>query len=214
MLKVRDLQLFHNQPQLINFDVNYGDIFQIRGGPGSGKTKIFKILSGVLRPLHGDVFFDGDSLYNSDFYKLALSRKKLGVIFEDPNILSNLSLRQNIEFILRSRFKEWSGETDEIVEKFQLSRFLEQRKMTMSRDVIKRFNFLKVVLCEGKLLVFDELNLSELSSVNNYFLDYLFDPSDKKSVVFTGDIPKEIYGSITRSFDLSSGNRLELKNAA
>ena len=49
MLKVRDLQLFQNQPQLINFDVNYGDIFQIRGGPGSGKTKIFKISIGSVK---------------------------------------------------------------------------------------------------------------------------------------------------------------------
>ena len=86
--------------------------------------------------------------------------------------------------------------------------------MTMSRDVIKRFNFLKIVLCEGKLLVFDELNLSELDTVNEYFLNYLLNLKDEKSIVFTGDIPKEIRGSVTQSLDLTSGHRLELKNAA
>ena len=201
------------ESSLVNFDVEPGTVLQIKGEPGSGKTKLFKILSGVLRPLAGDVFLDGVSLYNSDFINLAISRKKLGVIFEEPNILSNLTLAQNIEFILNSRFMDWDDNVDKLIEIFFLKNYLNFRKLNLSRDAIKRFNFLKVVLCRGKLLVFDEISLSEIKSANDYFFNYLFSNNTDRSIVLIGDVPNQITKFIDNYYEITGNDIIGLKNA-
>lgn len=215
MLKVRNLHLLKlDESSFVNFDVRPGEVLQVQGGPGSGKTKLFKILAGVLRPLCGDVFLDGISMYNSDFLNLAMSRKKLGVIFEEPNILSNLTLAQNIEFILNSRFMDWDDNVDKLVDIFFLKEFLDFRKLTLSRDAIKRFNFLKIILCSGKLLVFDEISLSEVESVNRYFVNYLFSKNDDRSIVFIGDVPNQLIKFIDNCYEITGKKNLGMQNAS
>ena len=39
------------------------------------KTKLFKVLTGLLRPISGDVFYQETSLYNSDFIDLGRLEK-------------------------------------------------------------------------------------------------------------------------------------------
>ena len=50
------------------------------GEPGSGKTKLFKVLTGLLRPIFGDVFYQKINLYNSDFIDSGRLRKMIGAI--------------------------------------------------------------------------------------------------------------------------------------
>ena len=109
MLRVKNLQLFNNPNNLINFEIDLGEGLCIEGEPGSGKTKLFKILTGLLRPISGEVYYQGTSLYNSDFIDLGRLRKMIGAIFEKPTIMSNLTLEQNIDFILKSRLATWDN---------------------------------------------------------------------------------------------------------
>ena len=102
----------------ISLSVNEGEAVVISGDSGIGKSFLFTSCVGLSRPTSGDVLVDEVSLYYSDFVDLALSRRKLGVIFQKPAIISNLTVYENIKLASETHMNEIdTGEKEEIVRK-------------------------------------------------------------------------------------------------
>ena len=186
MLEVKNIKLFSESNNVQSFKVNKGEGLQVKSKSGGGKTKLFKIITGLLTPLSGDVMFDGKSIYYNDFYQLAVARKKIGAIFENPTILSNLSMRGNIEFVLQSKGRNWSDETMQLIDNYELRTCLDSRPVNLSRGQILNFNFLNVILCKPKFIFIDDLIFTRESSIEKKFIDYLNKYRSEFSLVYMG----------------------------
>ena len=81
----------------ISLDIKKGEFTAIMGPSGSGKSTLLNMLSGILEPSGGDVMIDGVSLSGMNKQQMAqFRREKLGFVFQDFNLLDNLTIKENI----------------------------------------------------------------------------------------------------------------------
>lgn len=81
----------------ISFDVLAGEFVGIMGPSGSGKTTLLNILSALDSPTSGEIEISGASLNGLTDNQLSDFRaQKIGFIFQDFNLLENLTMSQNI----------------------------------------------------------------------------------------------------------------------
>ncbi|WP_342274037.1 ABC transporter ATP-binding protein [Spiroplasma endosymbiont of Phycita roborella] len=82
----------------VNLKIKLGDFVVILGPSGSGKTTLLNIISGLYKPNTGDVFVAGYNLsLLKDSHLTKFRRDNVGFIFQQYNLLTNLTARENAE---------------------------------------------------------------------------------------------------------------------
>lgn len=82
----------------VNLSIEKGEFVSIVGTSGSGKSTLLHILGGVDRPTSGDIYIDGVYLNDLSEDEISLLRlRKLGFVFQTYNLLSVLTVEENIE---------------------------------------------------------------------------------------------------------------------
>ena len=90
----------------INFDVDLGEFVVICGPSGVGKTTLLNIISGIDQPSSGEISVLGQSLVNKDEDFLAEFRcNNVGFVFKSYNLVSTLTVAENIAFPMEWRRK-------------------------------------------------------------------------------------------------------------
>jgi putative ABC transport system ATP-binding protein len=85
----------------VDLEVRQGEVVLIMGPSGSGKTTLLSMLGAMLRPTSGSIWVDGTDLSALPESKLPSFRAhRFGFVFQDFNLLSALSARENVEFAL------------------------------------------------------------------------------------------------------------------
>jgi putative ABC transport system ATP-binding protein len=85
----------------LSFSIDKGEFIAIIGPSGCGKTTLLNILGALDRPTSGKVYIDGVDISQLGNKELALVRsKKLGFVFQDFNLLSRMSVVENVELPL------------------------------------------------------------------------------------------------------------------
>jgi ABC-type antimicrobial peptide transport system, ATPase component len=81
----------------VDLKINKGEFVGIMGPSGSGKTTFLNVISTIDKPTSGSIFIDGEDITKLKEPKLsAFRREKLGFIFQDFNLLDNMTLKENI----------------------------------------------------------------------------------------------------------------------
>lgn len=80
----------------INLHVNPGDFVVLLGPSGAGKSTIFKCVSQLIRPDSGEVWLNDQQINHLKGNALRLQRRKIGLIFQQFNLVSRLSALQNV----------------------------------------------------------------------------------------------------------------------
>ena len=81
----------------ISFSVQKGEFIAIIGASGSGKSTLLHILGGIDRPTSGEVFVDGQSVYERTEDQLAVFRRRqVGLIYQFYNLIPVLNVEENI----------------------------------------------------------------------------------------------------------------------
>lgn len=86
----------------VNLTVNKGDFVYITGKVGSGKTSLLKVLYHELPMKNGDGSILGYSLVKIKLKEIPFLRRRLGIIFQDFQLLGDRSVEKNFEFVLRA----------------------------------------------------------------------------------------------------------------
>lgn len=124
MLQLEDAKIFQRENLIlsdINLDIQKGDFNYIIGKTGSGKSSLMKTLYGDLPLQDGKgsiVGFDLKKLKEKD---IPFLRRKIGIVFQDFQLLNDRSVHENLLFVLRAT--GWKGKNqmdakiDEVLEK-------------------------------------------------------------------------------------------------
>lgn len=86
----------HKAIQDINLHVSPGDFVVLLGPSGAGKSTIFKCVSQLIRPDSGEVWLNDQQINQLKGNALRLQRRKIGLIFQQFNLVSRLSALQNV----------------------------------------------------------------------------------------------------------------------
>jgi len=80
----------------ISFEVDPGEFVVLTGPSGSGKTTIMKLLTKEYSPTSGEILFHEVNLNNIPDSKIHEHRRKIGVVFQDYNLIPELNVWENI----------------------------------------------------------------------------------------------------------------------
>ena len=85
----------------IDLSIEKGKFTAITGASGSGKTTLLHTIGGLYEPTEGSVFVDGVNLASLTEEELTVfRRRKVGFIFQDYNLIPELTIEENILFPL------------------------------------------------------------------------------------------------------------------
>lgn len=85
----------------INLSIEKGKFTAVIGASGSGKTTLLNSIGGLYEPTEGEIIVDGISLADLSEEQLTVfRRRKVGFVFQDYNLVPELTIRENILFPL------------------------------------------------------------------------------------------------------------------
>jgi cell division transport system ATP-binding protein len=86
----------------IDFNVTAGEFVYLIGKTGSGKSSLLKTLYGEIRPTEGQALFLEYNLTKLRKRKILQVRRKIGIVFQDFQLLTDRSVHANLEFVLKA----------------------------------------------------------------------------------------------------------------
>lgn len=84
----------------IDLEIKKGEIFGVIGLSGAGKSTLIRIINMLERPTSGSVVVDGKEMTALNAKELSLARRSIGMIFQQFNLLSSMTVEENIAFPL------------------------------------------------------------------------------------------------------------------
>jgi cell division transport system ATP-binding protein len=86
----------------VNLEVENGEFIYLIGKTGSGKSSLLKCLYGELPLYKGTGICCGYELNNLKRSQIPYLRRKLGIVFQDFELLTDRNIQDNLEFVLRA----------------------------------------------------------------------------------------------------------------
>ena len=132
----------------VSLNIPKGQVYGLLGPNGAGKSTTLKMITGILKPTDGEIFFDGKT-WSRD----ALS--EIGALIENPPIYDNLSARENLK--VRSLLLGVGEERiDEVLKIVSLENTGKKMSGQFSLGMKQRLGIAMALLGNPKLLILDE----------------------------------------------------------
>ena len=132
-----------------------GGAYALLGPSGCGKTTMLNIVSGLLRPSHGTVKFDG-----RDVTTLTPQQRNIAQVFQFPVIYDTMTVAENLAFPLRNRgvpADRIKARVGRIAEMLELNGQLDQRASGLSADAKQKISLGRGLVREDvSAVLFDE----------------------------------------------------------
>lgn len=138
----------------LNLTLNTKDCIAIQGSSGCGKSTLLHILSSLLIPKKGEVFFKGSSLYQIDKNeRLKIRRYDFGIIFQTHYLFKGFSALENIE--LASVLSDQDLD-EKILKRLGIDTLLHQKIGKLSGGQQQRVSIARVLCKKPKIIFADE----------------------------------------------------------
>jgi len=191
----------------LNFHVNRGEIVGLLGPNGAGKTTAFYMTIGLIRPDHGNVFFQGNDTTQLPIHQR--SKMGMGYLAQEPSIFRYLSVEENILCILETlpiSSKERKTRLESLLEELHLSRLRKKKACTLSGGERRRLEITRALVTEPSLLLLDEpfANIDPIAVQDVKNLILLLKRKGI-SVLITDHNAREIFSIVDRSYLISEG---------
>lgn len=105
VLKLDNASIFQDKNLIlneVNIDVKKGEFVYLIGKTGTGKSSLLKTLYGDLELAHGTGQIVGFDLNTLKDKSIPFLRRKLGIVFQDFKLLNDLTINNNLDFVLRA----------------------------------------------------------------------------------------------------------------
>ena len=162
----------------ISLSINKGSITALLGEPGGGKSSVLKLISGIMVPSSGKVFYEQKDFSRMNEKENLAFRKKSAFMFQNSALWANQSLYQNLELPLKIHFpnmppEQIKSKIEDAAKLVEFSRPLTLRPAALSAGEQKRIAFARALICEPEILFLDEPTESLNEKTACLFLDIL-----------------------------------------
>ena len=135
----------------VSLEIEKGAICGFVGPNGSGKTMLFKMVAGIIRPDAGQIFVDHKEIGKEiDF------PAKMGLMIETPGFLKQYNGFQNLKYLARIRNQISDQEIREAMEEFGLKPDDRKRVGKYSLGMKQRLGIVQAIMEKPELLILDE----------------------------------------------------------
>lgn len=144
----------------VNLSIEKGEFVYLVGKTGSGKSTLLKTLYGQLPLLTGEGYIAGAPLHKMKWKNVPKLRRRLGIIFQDFNLLTDRSIEENLLFVLKAtnwkKKKDMQNRITDLLEKVGLKHKRESRPYELSGGEQQRVAIARALLNDPKVIIADE----------------------------------------------------------
>ena len=162
----------------VTFTLEEGEFAYIVGTVGSGKSTLLKTVYGEVDIDKGDALvFDTFNIRNIRNKKLQELRRRIGIVFQDFQLLTDRSVHDNLDFVLRCT--GWKDKTEremrihEVLELVGLSQKGYKRPHELSGGEQQRIVIARAILNRPALLLADEPTGNLDNTTGDYIMNLL-----------------------------------------
>lgn len=161
----------------LNFSVEKGDFISIMGPSGCGKSTLLYLLGGLDDQTSGSIIINGKDISKlKEHEKAQMKRKDVGFVFQFHNLVSNLSVEDNIllPILLDGRkVKNYKEEMKTILDLIELSNKRKSTPRELSGGQQQRVAIARALLFQPEIILADE-PIGNLDSKNGIKIMELF----------------------------------------
>lgn len=144
----------------LQFQFVEGETYAITGTSGSGKSTLLNILSGLLKPSQGEVYFNDQNLYQLSDQSLSKWRlHSTGYIYQDFRLLPRLTAEENVAFLLQlagERVNTALSQARIILSELGLEKRLKHYPQKLSGGEQQRVALARAFVSKKKIIFADE----------------------------------------------------------
>ncbi len=161
LVKLQNISLaFGNRKILenISFNIDRGSILGLLGPNGVGKSTIFNLIMGLIKPDYGKILFDNQDATNLPVYERA-TKFSLGFCPQKGGFFGDLTLMENLNAIgeiLVKDDKERISKIDKLIAKFELDSVRNIKASLLSGGQQKKLIIALALIGDPKILLLDE----------------------------------------------------------
>ena len=174
----------------LSFTVDKGEFVSIIGPSGCGKSTLLNIISGLIEPSKGDIKYRGK--------KFRDNLDKVGYMFQKDYLFPWLTVKENVLLGLKIKgilTKENIKFTEELIERYGLSKFINHKPQELSGGMKQRVALIRTLALKPEILLLDEpfsaLDYQTRQKVTNDVYQIIKE-EEKTAIMVTHDIGEAI----------------------
>ena len=160
-ITLKKISLSYNKRQIlddVSFNIREGEILGLLGPNGVGKSTIFNIIVGLVKPNYGEVYINQKNVTDVPIYKRAIDFG-LSIVPQTGGVFSNLTCIENLkavsEIVIKNK-EERNFKIEKMISKFELDAVKNTKAKHCSGGQRKKISIAMSLMSDPKIVLMDE----------------------------------------------------------
>jgi len=160
LLKAKKLVKQYGERTVVNnvdVELHRGEVVGLLGPNGAGKTTTFYMLTGMIKPLSGEIFLDDERVTSLPMYKR--SQKGVGYLAQDASVFTKLSVEDNIKLVLEMTelsAEEQAEKLEKLIDEFSIGHIRNNKGFALSGGERRRLEIARSLVTDPSFILLDE----------------------------------------------------------
>ena len=212
LIKLDKISIYFGKRKIfedLKFSLNQGEILGLLGPNGVGKSTIFNIIIGLLRPSYGSIFIDNKNITDEPIFQRT-KKYKIGYVPQNGGYFYDLTLRENLKAISEMVIDDKKLRDERInllISKFELESLQNIKAEFLSGGQKKRLVICLALLSNPRILLLDEpfaaLDIMTIKNLQQIIVD--LQTQSNISIILCDHQARDLLSCVDLAIVLSNG---------
>ena len=212
ILKLEKISVFFNKRKILenlNINLQQGEILGLLGPNGVGKSTIFNIITGLIKPNYGSVYINNKNITDDPIFHRT-KKHKIGYVPQYGGYFHDLTLRENLNAISEIVIEDKKLRDEKInllISKFELEALQNIKAEFLSGGQKKRLVISLALLSDPKILLLDEpfaaLDIMTIKNLQQIIVD--LQTQNNISIILCDHQARDLLSCVDLAVVLSNG---------
>ena len=212
ILKLEKISVFFNKRKILenlNINLQQGEILGLLGPNGVGKSTIFNIITGLIKPNYGSVYINNKDITDDPIFHRT-KKHKIGYVPQYGGYFHDLTLRENLNAISEIVIEDKKLRNEKInllISKFELEALQNIKAEFLSGGQKKRLVISLALLSDPKILLLDEpfaaLDIMTIKNLQQIIVD--LQTQNNISIILCDHQARDLLSCVDLAVVLSNG---------